>query len=257
MPKTEEKQKVSVPEIVEPQALAKTGNSALAVMDGADRKDVRGKENIDASRLLLPRIAGAQKTSPEVDPTSERYIPGLELFQMFNTLTQEVYGNGPIYFTVIRTLPFKAIEFDSDNKVVRPDVKKGDAALEFTEDPRTGKRNRPIATEFKEYLVLLSTGDVAALSFKSTQIKTAEKLDTFMTFRPGASWLGLYKITSKGKTFAKGPATQFTVLPAGPTPAELIKTAEEVFVNTEKVVIDVSRDTTADTADDFEPSKFA
>lgn len=215
-------------------------NSNLAVAEGADRSDRRGKENIDTSRLILPRIAGAQKTSPEVDEESDRYIPGLKLYQMFNSLTGDVYGNGPLKFAVIRKLPFKAMEFDGNNNVVDFDVKKGDERLNFTTGG-DGKRVRPIATEFREYLIVLEDGSIAALSFKSTQNKVADKLDSFLNFRPGASWLGLYILTSQKKSFAKGDATQFNVLPAGATPAALIQLAEDVFKNTENRAIDVDK----------------
>ena len=213
-------------------------NAALAVAEGAERGDRRGKENIDTTRLILPRIAGAQKTSPQVDPESDQFIEGLGLYQMFNSLTGEVYGNGPVKFAVIRKLPFKAMQFDENNNVIDFDVRPGDARLKFTTGA-DGSRIKPVATEFREYLVVLETGDVAALSFKSTQNKIADKLDSFLNFRSGASWMGLYSLTSKGKTFAKGAATQFNVMPAGPTPAALIALAEEVFTNTEGRAVEV------------------
>jgi hypothetical protein len=221
-------------------------NAALAVAAGSDRDDRRGKENIDTTRLVLPRIAGAQKTSPEVDPSSDKYIDGLKLYEMFNTLTGDVYGNGPVKFAVIRKLPFKAMEFDSNNNVVDFDVRPGDPRLNFTTGPDGKTRVRPVATEFREYLVVLETGDIAALSFKSTQNKVADKLDSFLNFRPGAAWAGLYSLTSKGKTFAKGAATQFSVMPAGPTPAEVMKLAQDVYDNTKNRALEVDNKTAKD-----------
>jgi hypothetical protein len=234
----------------ETTALATTvaPNAKLAVAEGADRNDRRGKENIDTERLILPRIAGAQKTSPEVDETSDKYIPGLKLFQMFNSLTGDIYGNGPLKFAVIRKLPFKAMQFDENNNVIDFNVAQGDERLKFTTGA-DGKRVKPIATEFREYLVILEDGSIAALSFKSTQNKIADKLDSFLNFRPGASWMGLYSLTSQGKTFAKGAATQFNVLPAGPTPATIVELAEQVFLATEKREIAVDNKT--EVADDF------
>jgi hypothetical protein len=242
---------VVVPEVVKETALAVKQNTALAVADGADRNDRRGKENLDMERLVLPRIAAAQKTSPEIEEGDARQIPGLKMFQMFNSLTQEIYGNGPLKFAVVRSLPFKAMQFDKDLKVVDRDVKQGDARLEFTTD-ENGQRVRPVATEFKEYLVILEDGSVAGLSFKSTQISVSAKLDSFINFRPGASWLGMYKLTSARKDFPSGPATQFTVLPAGPTPAEIIDIAEGVYKMTSNKIIDVTPDTTGEgEKDDF------
>lgn len=219
-------------------------NQALAVAEGADAKDLRGKENIDLDKLILPRIAPAQKTSPEIDSSSDRFIDGLKLYQMFNSLTGEVYGNGPLKFAVIKTLPFRAMQFDGNQNVVDFNVPAGDPRLQFTTD-EAGNRVKPIATEFKEYLVVLEDGSVAALSFKSTQMKVAAKLDSLLTFRKGASWLGLFSITSKGKTFAGGAATQFNILPAGPTPAHIAQLAEEVYENTKGREIEVDKATSA------------
>jgi hypothetical protein len=202
------------------------------------RGDTRGKENIDQAHLILPRIAGAQKTSPEVDAESDKFIDGLKLYQMFNSLTGEIYGNGPLKFAVIRKLPFKAMQFDENNNVVDFDVKRGDPRLQFTTNDK-GERVKPIATEFREYLILLEDGSVAALSFKSTQNKVADKLDSFLQFRPGAAWTGLFSLTSKGKTFTKGAATQFNVMPAGPTPAALEKLAEEIYTATQGQKVEV------------------
>lgn len=252
-PKTE----ALTPELVQETALVVKGNTALAVAEGADREDRRGKENLNLERLVLPRIAAAQKTSPEIEEGSDRFIPGLRMFQMFNSLTQEVYGNGPLKFAVIRSLPFKAMQFDADQNVVDFDVKQGDPRLDFTAGPN-GERVKPVATEFKEYLILLEDGSIAALSLKSTQIKVASKLDSFIQFRPGAAWLGMYKITSSRKDFPGGAATQFNIMPAGPTPDELVDLAKDVYLSTATKVIDVQRDATSE-ADDFvgpDGSKF-
>lgn len=238
------KNEALVPEVVE-TSLAVRENQALAVADGAVSGDRRGKENLNLERLVLPRVAAAQKTSPEIDQTSDRYIEGLRMFEMFNSLTQEQYGNGPLKFAVVRSLPFKAMQFDGNQNVVDFDVKQGDPRLDFTTNEK-GERVKPLATEFKEYLVILEDGSVAALSFKSTQIKVSAKLDSFIQFRVGAAWMGMYQITSRGKTFPGGAATQFNILPAGKTPPEIVKAAEELYANTGDVVVDVQRDASGD-----------
>ncbi len=231
-------------------SLAVRPTTALALADDADRNDRRGKENLDLDRLVLPRIAAAQKTSPEIEEGNARFIDGLKMFAMYNTLTQEVYGNGPLKFVVVRSLSFKAIQFDKDLKVVDRDVKKGDARLDFTTD-ENGQRVKPLATEFREYLILLEDGSVAALSFKSTQVSVANKLDSFINYHPGAAWLRLYTLSSAKKDFPSGPAAQFAVRFVGKAPAELVELAESIYVNTETKVIDVNRDTTVEGADDF------
>ncbi len=134
--------------------------TALAVADG-DPNDVRGKGEMDASDLRLPRLALAQKTNDELEPGKPKYLKGLALFQMFNTLTKEIYGNGPINFCVIRRTK-KAMEFDKDSKIVRFDVPltlpdgRPNPDCDFTEGPN-GTRIPPKATVFQEYLVRTAT----------------------------------------------------------------------------------------------------
>lgn len=228
------------------------GNTALAVADGADRNDRRGKgEQVDTKDLILPRLAAAQKTSPQIDPDKPEYLEDLKLYEMFNSLTGEVYGRGPVKFVVVRKLPRKAMQFDSDNKVVDFDVPWDDARCEFTAG-EDGKRNKPVAIRFYEYLILLESGDIAVLSLKSTQVKTAKKLNSFIEFRAGASWLGMYAITSSPKPFGAFTAANFEVRPAGITPATLISAAEDAFKNTEGKKIDTQREVGDD--DSFDTS---
>jgi len=227
-------------------AVRQSVDQALTVAEGADRNDRRGKDNITSNDVILPRLAVAQKTSPQIDPSKTEYIDGLKLFEMFNSVTGMIYGNGPLQFAVIRRLPVKAMEFDADNNIVDFDVPPGDPRREFTTDD-SGNRVKPQATEFHEYLaVLVPSLDIVVLSFKTTQVKVAKKLNSFLQFRPGAAWMGLYSISSASKSFGAYTAAQFTVLPAGPTPKEVVEFAQGVFEATEGVKIDTNRDAATD-----------
>lgn len=220
--------------------------TALAVADGMDVNDTRGKAEMDQADLKLPRIAIAQKTSDEIDPSKPaKFIKGLTLFQMFNTLTKEIYGNGPVNFCVIRQTK-KAMEFDKDNKVVRFNVPlrvngKPNPELDFTEGPN-GTRLPPKATLFYEYLVLLENGDLAMLSLKKTQVSTAKDLNSLLTLRRGAAWGGLYALTSGSKQAGIYTVGNYMVAPAGKTPSVMAEEAEAWFTRTEGVELDTDRE---------------
>lgn len=231
-------------------------SEALAVAEGADRSDRRGKENITRDDLTLPRLAVAQKTSPQLEPDKAEYIDGLKLYQMFNTVTGEIYGNGPLEFVIVRGPDKRAMEFDKDNKVVDFDVPWNDPRCEFTvaeQDSSDGKikkgdRVKPQATRFYEYvIVLVATMEIAVLSLKSTQVKVAKKLNNFISLRPGAAWLGKYKITSRSETKGAFTYANFLIAPAGATDAALAKFAEEVYENIKGVSIRTEREGDGDT----------
>ena len=155
---------------------------ALAVSSKVDRNDARGTENIGADDITLPRLAVAQKTSPQLEPDKNDYIDGLRLFEMYNSLTGERYGNGPVEIVVVR-LDKKGMQFDKDNNVVDFDVPLDDSRLKFTTGPN-GERIKPVATLFYNFIVLIGDeAEPAVFSLKGTGVKTAKKLNSLIQIR--------------------------------------------------------------------------
>lgn len=215
---------------------------AMAVTDGYDRMDRRGKGDMSQGDLKIPRIALAQRTSKQLESGSDVYIEGLELFQMFNTLTMENYGNGPVEFVVVRRSK-KAMQFDADLNIVDRDVPMSDRRLQWTDGPKGPGSVAPIATLFQEYLILLLPSlEPVMLSMKRTQLSVATKLNSLLEYRPGPSWAGRYKLTSTSKAHGKFTSGQYVVSPAGATPPEVAEIAENWFERTEGVDIDTDRE---------------
>lgn len=50
-----------------------------------------GNENVGADDLSIPRIDMIQQLSPQIDPSSPKYIEGAKLGNLFNSLSGEVY----------------------------------------------------------------------------------------------------------------------------------------------------------------------
>lgn len=210
-------------------------SGAMSTRQSADIADKRGKENIGKEDIRVPRIAIAQKTSPEIMRGEERYIEGVEFTHLFNTLTRESYGNGPI--TIVPIINRKrAMEFDDEQKIVDFDVpvefKDGryvDERLNFNE--KTDEK--PTATLFYEFVVLVVKGDeapeLALLSLKTTQVRTAQDFLTIIKGRKGAAWDGQYKLSTTKKKFPKGEAGVYKILPAGPTSDEVAAYAEAMY----------------------------
>ncbi len=166
-----------------------------------------GNEGIGRDDVAMPRIAIAQKTSPEIDPTSPRYISGLQFTDLFNSATKQIYGKGPIYFSILRRDDPRFIEFkplEEGGGIVDMNVLAGDSRTKFTSGPN-GESIKPIATKFYDYVVLLLNNldltdplpNVVAMSLKSSGIKAAKHLNMLINMR-GKKMLykGAYKLTT-------------------------------------------------------------
>lgn len=202
---------------------------AMQVADGVDAKDVRGKEGLDTSDVTLPRISICQNNSPEKDEDDAKYIAGLKEGDLFNTLTQDIYGgkDSLLEFVVIRPMK-RAMEFDEDRNIIDYDVPWDDPRCEFrTVD---GKRLKPLATRFYDYVVYLPQfGDTALLSFSNTKIKAAKKLNSLIALRPGPSWAGRYALGVVKEENDQGKFFNVTITPKGKTDAETMAEADRLY----------------------------
>jgi hypothetical protein len=188
-----------------------------------------GTEDIRQDEIKLPRLAIAQGLSPQVITGDPKHIPGLALGQMFNDVSETIYGMGPL--TVIPVLRHVSrIEFDPNDKK-RPidrDVPVGDKRLQWDGD------NPPKATEFVEYVCLLlqkgKAPELVVVSIKTTnkEMREAAKLwNTYVQTRGSDIYTGMYRLTShviRG-TNRKGEQTTygvFVVKNAGFIPADTV-----------------------------------
>lgn len=163
--------------------LTPASGTAMATVEATDDLVMdagRGTENIGPDDVRPPRLLICQAGSPQRKPDDPKQIPGLQELDMFNDLSNEIYGRGPLNFVVVQMLGHRHMEFAPFNEgggVIDFDVPDGDPRTEFTTD-KDGVRQKPIATKFYDYLVWLSDKqELVVLSFKSTQIKVAIKLN--------------------------------------------------------------------------------
>jgi hypothetical protein len=162
-----------------------------------------GNEGIGRGDILMPRIGLAQKMSPEIDATTPRYIEGLKFMDLYHSLSKKNYGQGPLRFVILRRDEPRWIEFnpiDEGGGIKDMDVRFGDPRTKFGEDGE-----KPVATEFHDYIVLLLNDfdptkpldSIAALSLKSSGLKAAKHLNFLITLRgPKLLCKGVYALTS-------------------------------------------------------------
>jgi hypothetical protein len=196
-----------------------------AIQKSAERpsfipKSQEGTEHITNADLQIPRIVLVQKMSPEVDDSEPaRRIEGLKVGDMFNGLTHEIYGRGPLRFVILRADPPRFVEFiprEEGGGVKDPNVPPNDPRTQFGKDG-----SKPEATKFYDYVVLLlPLGDdplsrMVALSFKSTGLKIAKQLNALIKLRNAAVYAGVYTLTSVDTQNSLGKFAIFQVQNAG------------------------------------------
>ena len=166
--------------------------------------DKTGTEGITQEDIRLPRLSIAQGLSSQMIPGDSTHIPGLQLFQMFNDATKQIYGNGPIYFIPVKR-DKRCIEF-------KPRADGGgivDMSVPWNDKRATewrkidGKDMAPAATRFTEYVILILGADgetePVVLSIKHTNKfnrRTAEEMNrlVLMYASQGAKSVPLYGV---------------------------------------------------------------
>jgi hypothetical protein len=215
---------------------------ALTFPDFITTVDV-APQNIGREDVRLPRIAVAQPLSPELDEVHEKYILGLKAGDLFNSVTGEVFGKGPVGVVVVRVEPTRYIEFNP--------IELGGGIKDRNikaNDPRTAfgpAGEKPIATKFREYIAFLSERlEPIGLSFKGASLSGARDLDTWIKMVFDAKRLPEYA-TVYALTSVKGPKAGFNYHVMKVQPAGAVNERQYAFASayreslaTKDVVID-------------------
>lgn len=203
-----------------------------------------GLEHVTEQDLQMPRLALAQLTSPELDEENEnKFIEGLKFGNMFNNLTKQVYGNGPLKFSVLRADPPRWVEFiplEAGGGVKDPNVSWDDPRTQFGPGGEP-----PVATKFYDFILMIypegAKPEPITVSFKSTGLKTARQLNSLIQLRNKPLYAGIYKLTTSTTKNAKGRYSIFNVDNAGwPATQEQYQTLKELSeqLRNVKVVFD-------------------
>ena len=229
-----------------------------------DRTDRSGTEDITAEDVKLPRLAIAQGLSPQMIPGGAQFIDGLTMFDMFNDMTEQIYGKGPLDFVPVRRYVrrMEFIPIKEGGGLVDPDVPVNDSRLRWTKSsPELARADLPPkATVFVEFVVLLCKSGkepepiVLSIASKNKYNRRAsDTLTTNIKFLKSPIYAGMYTIDTKvpGKNDS-GTFGVFTIKPAGFVPIDT--PAGLAFFNYAKVfhesLVDKTITVTRETDDD-------
>ena len=227
--------------------MAKDQELVKATIPGAlDRPDFvavgdqSGTEHLTREDIQMPRMGLGQQMSPEMVEGDAKYIDGLKVGAMFNNLTGQVYGTGPLDFVVISAYPPRWVEFiprEEGGGVRDPNVPPGDPRTAFGPNGEL-----PKATKFYDFVVmLLPTRELIALSFKNTGLKVARQLNGLIAMRNASIYSGKYTLSSVMVQNSKGRFAVFLVKNAGwVQDKETYLYAQRMFTNlaTKTVIIE-------------------
>lgn len=233
-------------------AVAEPQTTALAEYDDLIQDAGAGTEHISAEDVRPPRLMLSQSGSPQLKSANPKYNKELRDGQYFNSLSGEIYGDS-VAVVVIKKLPSTFMQFDRNEvgKVIDYNVPADDPRTQFTTDA-SGKRQRPIATRFDNYLVLLpDSGEVESLSFKSTALTSARDLDSFIKYplkidgrllTNVPAWARTFRLTVAPKSGNGNTWNIPKVNQAGITPPELRAVAKSLFDQYAKLQVVVEHD---------------
>lgn len=200
-----------------------------------------GFENVHAEDRVIPRLAVAQSTSDQRKKNNPLFIEGLEEGDFFNTLTNEIYGIGPLIITPIIQWPSR-IYFskrgsgqpnlcgtkllDEDGRLIKGPITPQGCDLcihsKFKTEPDEKGSISPPCTLFYNYGIALhgKNGEIEplVLSAKSMMIAPAKKLNTLVHYRVPKlpAFTMLFEIKTVGQKGKLGEFFNISVTNANP-----------------------------------------
>lgn len=216
---------------------------ALAVVPDHLKQYVGAQDaenQIGTEDILIPRLSVAQDgMSPQLKKANELFIPGLEPGELFNTVTNEIFGEVATVIPLFFRKNYIKFAGKGVLKVVAmyataEDVPAG--GLDWKVDAE-GKRYQEV-TEFKERMSLILTGSGAwqpiIVSFKKGEVKFSDQWNSQIKFNKLADKLPAfahtYTVSAKLKQGGDGKSWYVkTVAPLGFTPENIFKEAQTYF----------------------------
>lgn len=203
------------------KALATTQQGgALARPSFIPTGNVEGTEVIKREDMQLPRLALAQAMSPQLKDTDPKYIEGLAVGHLFNSLTGENFKKGPLEFIILRADRPRYVEFiprSEGGGIKDPNVPPNDPRTQFGPSGEP-----PVATKFYDFIILrlpFNEADpmpsVIGLSFKNTSLKVARALNGLIKIKNAPLYACRYTITSVDEKNAKGEFKNFAIRQVG------------------------------------------
>jgi hypothetical protein len=195
-----EEEKALAPTVTKPSDLM------LSRPDFLSKEAPRGAEQIESNDMIMPRLVICQSMTEQRKRSSTSYIEGLQEGDLFNSLTGENYGCSvsfvPLFFYKSRIL-FKPMDQGGGILCQSPNAKQCslNAGGPCAHDKWGPNGEPPECTELFNFpsFILKADGqrELVIISFKSTGIKAAKQLNSFIRYRNADTFAGIYRLSTQ------------------------------------------------------------
>jgi hypothetical protein len=181
-------------------------------------KTSKGTENISAEDTQIARLALSQALTPQVAEGREGWRAGV----LFDSVTEEIIGKGPVHFAIVRVdKPIGIVFPPRGSSEPIEQIELTDPRMAFTKDAQ-GKSVNPIGTKIFNYLIVMlpikasnPMSSILALSLKGSGIKVAKSLNAKIQRRDADLWAGVYSAAPVQAKSAKGEFWTWDIRNAG------------------------------------------
>jgi hypothetical protein len=224
-----------------------------------------GMENVEQSDILLPRLGLCQALSPQKRKSHSSYIDGLLEGQLFNSVTQEIYGETldviPLFFfkNRIKFIPMDAgggMDCQSQNGIDGGRIcPSGCASCQYSiwgngKALADGEQQDPPACTMYHNYMTFNPNDMTpiAISYKSSGLKLSKQLlaQTRLTRLP--MYAKVYKVTVVVQKDGANEWFEKKITPTKFVDQDMYREMERNFQNLKDMNIHV--DTTGETEDE-------
>lgn len=214
----------------------------------------RGNEGVTVDDMTIPRLSIIQDLSPQHKKSKPEYIEGAEPRMVFNTVTQELYGDVVLIVPVMfrkEWVIWKDIDLGGGFKGAYPTESEANAALSELEDSSQCE-----VVDTAQHFVLVVDADTmttwseAVISMNKSQMKPSRQLNSIINGQGGDRWERMFRLevveaqNAAGQEYYNWKPKQM-----GYVSESIFKAAEKLYDAVKAGVKDVKRDTDAPLAD--------
>jgi hypothetical protein len=201
----------------------------------------QGLEDMDQGDITIPRLMLCQDLTPQRKKANANFIEGLEVGDLFNSVTGEIYGRSvlliPLFFFKSR-IYFEDINRGGGILCQSLNAKNGGrlhpescetCIFSSWDDPEGSKDGKPRCGLFFNYACLMEDGSLIALSFKSTGLKQAKQFNSMIRLTNLPMYAKFYQFDSVDMQKNNNTFASLKITPRSYTPKEFFDKAEETF----------------------------
>lgn len=211
-----------------------------------------GMESLTQDDFVMPRLAIAQAMSPQLTEGDALYIEGLMPGMFFNSLTNELYGKGPL--TITPLFPFKSRTLfpprgsgtdvplcstrtvSTEGELIEGRIEPAGCSLcphsKFQDEPRPDGSTKPDCSLYMNYICVLHRNgqmEPVALSLKSKMLKAAKKWNSVIRIRQMPAFTMLFNLSTVVEKSPKGTFFNIKIDNAGNVTEQMIQNTERLF----------------------------